>query len=428
MAAANPVDMEVFSPLLKEVYLPIRKKLFPSMHPLIAAARKGGPERVRYTGSDLRFDVKVGRRGGFVSSALGYFPVSKIAREKQGRLGIARSYAQVALDGLALRATTSSKGAYLSVAKKATEDLMEQYKHEQNRIMHGDSLGVRAQFQADPGTGTSWVVDSPYGIASAGPGNLHLEIGDDIAAVDASDFSVHTKAQITGISLSGDNATLTVDTAAAAAIAVNDHIVTAVPTATHATDSSFAAEPHGLKSIVDVENAFATFEGINDPRWVAYKTTSASVDETTLMSALNTIRNRSGEDWMQNPEQMMILTTTGIWQAYGESLLGLRRFSAPEMELKGGFKGVKVGDAVLLQDPWCPRGRLYMIHTPSLIFVDLMDFGELSYQDSPKWSLSTTQDIFTASFGTYWNFGTTKRLANGVISGITDATNYSPVF
>ncbi|KKL78891.1 hypothetical protein LCGC14_2020270 [marine sediment metagenome] len=54
--------------------------------------------------------------------------------------------------------------------------------------------------------------------------------------------------------------------------------------------------------------------------------------------------------------------------------------------------------------------------------------GELSYEDSPRWQLSTTQDIYTATFGAYWNFGTTKRNANGVISGITDTTNYSPVF
>ena len=428
MAAANPIDVEAFTPVLKEVYLPFRKKLFPIMVPALAAARRGSPEHVTYAGNDLRFDVKVGRRGGFSSSVSGYFPKSKVAKERQGRLGIARTYAQVAVDGLALRVASSKRGSYISVAKKVTEDVMEQWKLEQNRIVHCDSLGIRAQLQADPSSGTSWVVDSPYGISGGGPGNLMLEEGDDIAIVDASDFTIHKKAQITGISLSGDNATLTVDTAAAGTEAINDHIVTCPPAAVDATDSSFAAEPHGFKSIVDVESAFATFEGINDTRWVAYKTTSSAVDEMVVQSALNIIRNRSGEDWMQNPKQMLLLTTTGIWQAYGESLLGLRRFNAPELTLQGGFTGVKVANATLLHDPWCPRGRLYMIHTPSLIFIDLMDFGEITYQDSPKWQGSTTQDIFTATFGAYWNFGTLKRNANGVISSITDATNYSPVY
>lgn len=428
MPAANPVDLAVFTPVLKNVYLPFRKKAFPILTPLLAQVKKSGPDRVTYAGNDLFFDVKVGRRGGFVSSAAGYFPTSKIAQERQGRLSIARTYAQVAVDGLALKAARNKKGAYISVAKKVVEDLMEQWTLEQNRILHGDSLGIRAMFQTDPSTGTSWVVDSPYGIASAGPGNLHLEVGDDIAAVDASDFTVHTKAQITAISLSGDNATLTVDTAAAAGIAVDDYVVTCVPSATNANDTSFAAEPHGIKSIVDKEANFVTFEGISDDRWVAYKTTASSLDETNVMSFLNVIRARGGVDWRRNPKSMLLMTTTGIWQAYGESMLGLRRFSAPTMNLKGGFTGVQVGNATLLDDPWCPRGRMYAIHTPDLLWVDLQDFGELSYEDSPTWQLSTTQDKYVSTFGAYWNFGALLRNTHGVITGITDSTNYSPVF
>jgi hypothetical protein len=428
MVAGNPVTLDTFTPLLKDVYLPFRKKLFPMLTPLLAQVNKAGPERVQYAGNDLHFAVKVGRRGGVISSAAGYFPVSKIAQEKQGRLSIARTYAQSAVDGLALKTTASKKGAYISLANKITEDVMEQWKFEQQRVLHGNSLGVRAAFQADPTTSTTWVVDSAYGISGAGPGNLWLEVGDDIAAVDASDFTMHKKAQITAISLSGDNATLTVDTAAGGSEDVNDYIVTAPPAATHASDTSFGAEPHGIMSIVDVEANFATFEGINDARWLAYKTTSSVADELVVMQALNMIRNRSGEDWRADPSEMLLLTTTGIWQAYGESLLGLRRFNAPIMKLKGGFTGVGVGGATLIDDPWCPRGRIYAIHTPSLLWVDLMDWGELGYNDSPQWLPSTTQDKYTATFGTYWNFGTTKRNAHGVISSITDATNYSPVY
>jgi hypothetical protein len=124
----------------------------------------------------------------------------------------------------------------------------------------------------------------------------------------------------------------------------------------------------------------------------------------------------------------LLLTTTGIWQQYGESLLGLRRYNAPVNDLKGGFKGVQVADATLVDDPWAPRGRLYAIHTSDLIFIDLMDFGMLSYQDSPKWMPSTTQDIYTGTYGAYWNIGTLVRNTHGVITGITDSTNFSPVY
>ena len=427
MPAANPVDLEQFTPVLKNVYLPFRKKAFPILTPLLAEIRRGGRESVRYAGNDLFFDVKLGRRGGFSASAQGFFPQSKIAREKQGRLGIARTYAQVSVDGLALKVAQGDRASYISLAKKVTEDVMEQWRIEQERIMHGDGLAIRAVVKTVNGA-TSIVVHNPYGISGAGPGNLHLVEGDDIAVVDVATHQVHGKAQIVSISLNGDDATLTLSAPGINGMAAGDYVVTAVPAAVDANDTSFGAEPYGLKAFVDVEGNFATFEGISDPRWKTYNTTASTIDEMTLMSFLNVIRARGGVDWRNNPRQMLLLTTTGIWQAYGETLLGLRRFSAPTMRLNGGFKGVQVANATLIDDPWAPRGRLYAIHTPDVIFIDLLEFGQLSYQDSPRWMPSTTQDKYTATFGAYWNVGLLLRNTHGVITGITDNTNFSPVF
>lgn len=423
----NPLDIQDFSPVLKNYYLPYRKNVFPINTVLLAQAKKFGAEKVEYAGNDLFFDVKVDRRGGFVSSAKGYYPNAKNAREKQGRLSVARMYATVSVDGLALKATENSKGSYISAAKKIVDDVMDQWEIEQERVLHGDSLGIRATITTATDT-THIVVQNPYGITGAGPGSLHLVEGDTISVRDVTGATHRGKSTISlgGISLSGDSATLTLDTAIAG-MAATDLVFTGVATATHATDDSFGAEPHGIKSILDVENSFATFEGLNDSRWLAQKLTSTTLDETIAMRLLNTIRARSGVDTRKDPKSMLLLTTTGIWQSYGESLLGLRRFSAPIMELEGGFTGTKVANATLIDDPWAPRGRLYAIHGPSTVFIDLMEFGKVGYQDSPKWRPSATQDAFEAMFASYWNYGALVRNSHGVISGITDTVNYSPV-
>jgi len=423
---ADPQILQDFTPVLKNVYLPIRKKIFPINTVLLAQARKLGPEHVTYAGNDLFFDVKVERRGGFVSSAAGFLPVSQIAREKQGRLSVARTYAKVQIDGLALKATNNEKGSYISAAKKIVEDVMDQWEIEQERILHGDSLGIRAVIGTVNST-TQVIASAPYGITGAGPGNLHLVDGDTIAVLNGTTFALRGKTQILSHSNSGDNTTFNYVTAVAGQVA-NDVIVTCVPAAVDANDTSFGAEPHGLKSIMDVEAAFATFEGLNDPRWTANKITSTTVDETIVMKLLNTIRARAGVDWRKSPKNMLLLTSTGIWQAYGESLLGLRRFSAPQMELKGGFTGVQVANATLVDDPWSPRGRLYAVYGPDTAFVDLMDFGEISFQDAPKWQRVSNRDAWEAVFASYWNYGVLNRLSQGVISGITDTVNYSPVF
>jgi hypothetical protein len=423
--ADTPLELQDFTQVMKTVYLPIRKKAFKIMTPLLANSRRMGPKEVKYSGHDLVFDVKFGRRPGFVSSARGYFPRSKMAREKQGRLSIARSYARASIDGLALKATQGDKASYISAAAKVVEDLQEQWQLEQNRVLQGDSLGIRAAVTSVTDT-THIEVESPYGIASSGPGNLHLEVDEDIAVLTAAGVQ-RGKATISAISLSGDTATLTLS-AAIASMAATDVVVSAPPTAIHSTDNSWGAEPHGIKSIIDVEGAFATFEGIADDRWVAQKMTSSTVDEMILMKLLNTIRARAGIDWRQDPSKLLLMTTTGIWTSYGESLLGLRRYDAPTYEIQGGFKGVGVGGGTLIDDPWGPRGRVYAIHGPDTVFIDLMDWGKLAYQDSPVWQRATDRDAWEAPYGVYWNFGCLLRASHGVISSVTDTVNYSPIY
>lgn len=425
----NPHELQDFTDVLKTVYLPVRKNAFQFQTPLLAAAERGGPDRVTYGGHDLVFDVKFGRRGGFVSSTQGFFPHSKKSAEKQGRLGISRSYITVMVDGLAAKATMRDQDSYISAAAKISEDASEQWKLEQNRILHGDGLGVRAVLDSVTST-TVVVADNPYGIADAGPGNLHLTEGEDIAVLSSDGATLRGKTTIssaTPISLSGDLATITY-TSAVSGQQAGDVIVSAVPTAVDANDTSWGAEPYGLMAFVDVEGNFGTFEGINDSRWVATKLTSTTVDETILMRLLGTLEARANLDTRTNPSAMLLLTTRGIWQSYGESLLGLRRFSAPTMTINGGFKATEVAGAALVYDPWAPRGRIYAIHTPDTIFIDLMDWGELTYGDSVSWQRSSTRDAYEAQFGSYWNYGVTMRNSHGVISGITDTVSYAPVY
>jgi hypothetical protein len=429
---ADYQDLADMTPILKNVYMKVRKKAFPFMSVLLAQAKRGGPDKVRYAGNDLFFSVKMGRRGGFVASRSGFLPEHVAAVEKQGRLGIARMYAVGELDGLNARATEDPKGAFISASKKLVEDIMDDWQIEQNRFLHGDGMAVRGVVQSRT-SATVVTVEDPYNISGAGPGGLLLAVGDTVASLDANGSPANVllgKAKISAITHSGDTATITFASSieGSGTIAANDLLVTAVATATDTNDTSHGAEPYGLKAIVDVEGSFATFEGLNDSRWVAQKLTSTTVDETIVMKLLNTIRARAGVEWRGKPGSMLLLTTTGIWQQYGDSLLGLRRFDAPTMQLNGGFTGVQVAGATLVDDPWAPRGRIYAVHAPDTIFVDLMDFGQISFQDAPRWQRAATRDAWQAVYGVYMNYGVTNRVSQGVISSITDTVNYSPVF
>ena len=92
-------------------------------------------------------------------------------------VSVARTYAKVQVDGLALKATNNEKGSYISAAKKIVEDVMDQWEIEQERILHSDSLGIRAVIGTVTST-TVVIASAPYGITGAGIGNrevLNLE-------------------------------------------------------------------------------------------------------------------------------------------------------------------------------------------------------------------------------------------------------------
>jgi hypothetical protein len=240
---AEPHELVEFAPVLKNVYLPIRKNAWSKMSVLAAQAKKIGPEHAKFAGNDLFFDVKVGRRGGFVASASGKLPESLVAREKQGRLGIARNYAKLYVDGLALKVTSDPKGTYISAAKKLMEDVMDQWTMEQNRVLHGDSLAIRAVVVART-SATVVTANAPYGISGSGPGNLFITEGDTLASHDVSaSNALLGKAKVSSISLSGDTATITFASSieGGGTIAVGDLLCTAVPTSVSASDSSYGA-------------------------------------------------------------------------------------------------------------------------------------------------------------------------------------------
>ena len=67
---ADPQILQDFTPVLKNVYLPIRKKIFPINTVLLAQARKLGPEHVTYAGNDLFFDSGTSHRRNAAKIAL----------------------------------------------------------------------------------------------------------------------------------------------------------------------------------------------------------------------------------------------------------------------------------------------------------------------------------------------------------------------
>jgi hypothetical protein len=421
------------SGVLKQVYLKYRTQSFPILTPALANMKrlKPGMANAKWGGQGVYFDAVLTRPVGLSNSPSGYFPPTSQAIERQANIGIERSYVTRQIDGLAIQATASSQAAFVSLARKVMQEAMDAAKLGQQEQLHGNALGIKGVVASVTDT-TTFVIDSPYGVSGAGQGGLAIDVGMYLAFRDSTGATLRGKATVTAATNSGDSVTIDIDSAIASVVAT-DLVVAAT-----SSDDSYDNYVNGFINILNRGGSYASLHGISAssfPRWDATRmvagtdTADASrPSEMDIWQLATLVANRSGKSPFENPDEFLVLTTPGVYRAIAESMLAQRKWDmGSAVELKGGFKALTVFGLPILQDPWVPAGTLYLLHMPSLIWVDLMDFQPISYEGVGPWRFVSGRDAYEWSFGSYWNTGTIQRNAHGVITGYTDTVRYTHV-
>jgi hypothetical protein len=426
------------SGVLKNVYASFRINAFPKLTPLLANVKKGrpgGPERMRWGGNGVYWDVLLTRPVGMSASDAGFFPPTAQVQERQANLGIKRTYVRRQIDALAIAGTSDKEAAFIPLARKLVVEAMDAAQLGQQTVLHGDGTGILSVITTVTDT-THVIVQHPYGISAAGEGGLLHDIGQFIAVYGTGITPLRGTATITAVSNSGDSATLTLDTAISSmvggAVGTGDVIVAA----NTATDDSSNKVPNGLTNVINRGGSYASFEGITQASFARWDTIRfvAGTDtpdatqptEMDLWALIVKVAGKSGKDAGLHPDEFLVLTTPGIEKALAESFLGQRVWESDDQAvLKGGFKAVRIMGIPVVRDYWCPAGTLYLLHLPSLTWVDRQDWVKLQYEDSGPWRFIAGRDAYEINFGSYWNFGALQRNALGLITGYTDTVRYA---
>ena len=435
MSGENPlvISNTDISGVLKNIYEQFRVNAFPKLTPLLAQIKKskpGGPERMQWGGNGVYWDVVLTRPVGMTASDAGYFPPTAVAVEKQANMGIKRTYVTREIDSLAIQGTQSAQAAFIPLARKVVMEAMDAAQLGQQEVLHSNALGIKAVVDSVTNT-TTIVVDNPYGIADCGRGGLLLDQNMYIAVLDSTGATLRGRATITAAvqSSSADTCTLTLSPAISG-MAATDIVVAATT-----QDSSYNAMPNGLTNISNRGGSYASLHGLSSstyPRWDATRLVAGTdtqdanqPSEMDVWELATRVANRSGKNPKTNPGEFLLLTTPGIEKKLAESFLGQRRWDmGSKVTLKGGFEGINIAGLPLVSDFWCPAGTLYLIHVPSLTWVDRQDWVKLSYEDSGPWRFISGRDAYQINFGAYWNFGVIQRNAHGMITGYTDTNRY----
>lgn len=423
--------------VLKNIYESFRINAFPKLTPLLANLKKakpGGPERMTWGGNGVYWDVVLTRPVGMTASDSGFFPPTAQAVERQANIGIKRTYVTREIDSLAIQGTQAANAAFIPLARKIVMEAMDAAQLGQQEVLHGDGRGVKAIVTVVTDT-THITVNHPYGLTNAGRGGLLLDQGMYIAVVDSTGTTVRGRATISSMtqSSSADTATLVLDTAVAGMSAGNDLIVAATT-----QDHSFGAVPNGLINMLNRSGSFNSLHGITAASFGRWDTTRlvAGTDtpdanqptEMDVWELATRVANRSGKNPKTNPGEFLLLTTPGIEKKLAESFLGQRRWDmSNDITLEGGFKALNIAGLPLISDYWCPAGTMYLIHLPSLSWVDRQDWVKLQYEDSGPWRFIDGRDAYQVNFGAYWNTAVLQRNSHGMITGYADTNRYDHV-
>lgn len=433
MSAPLLITNTDISGLLKNVYLKYRTQSFPLLTPLLANMKKLKPgiQGAKWGGNGVFFDAVLTRPTGLTSSDQGYFPPSAQAIERQPSIGIRRTYVTRQVDGLALQATASSQAAFVALGRKVLQEAMDAAKLGQQEILHGDGNAIKGVVSSVTNT-TTIVVNSPYGLASSGQGGLLLDVNMFVAVKDTTGATLRGKALVTAAVNSADNVTLTLGTAIAGMIATDIVVAATV------SDDAYGIYPNGLLNITNRGNNYPSLHGVSAAsfsRWDGIRMTAGTdtadanqPSEMDIWQLATLIANKSGKNPLESPDEFLLVTTPGVYRKLGESFLGQRRWEmGSEKSLKGGFKALQVAGLNLIADYWCPAGTLYLLHLPSLIWIDIMDFIPVAYEGAGPWRFIPGRDAYEYTFGSYWNTGAIQRNALGSIVSYTDTIRYSHV-
>jgi hypothetical protein len=216
-------------------------------------------------------------------------------------------------------------------------------------------------------------------------------------------------------------------------MAVGDKIVSCSD-----SDTSFNNYPGGALAWLNNGGSYNDYLNVNAstyPRWDSTRLTAGTdtpsantPDEMDVWDLARVIAGKSGFNAKATPGEFILITSPGLYKKLAQSFLGQRVYTAgDQMDIKGGFKALNIFGMPMLEDEWMPAGKVYLIHVPSMTWVDQKDFAQVMFEGGPAWRFIAGRDASTISYKQYWNMGPLVRNAHGMITGYTDTKRYSHV-
>jgi len=402
-----PQNLSTYDDALKDFYGVGLKEATNNSNPVMTEATKNDQDIV---GRQAIWSVHTGRSGS--TSARGEGGTLRAAdrqRFTDMREDLSYLYHTIKVSGQAKHLTKNNEGAFARALETEIDGAEKDLKNDIARQVFGQKVtidsalrsGCIATLSSDPGTGTTLTMTG----ASAAE-MRYFFIGQYVTVINSS-ATVYGPYEVTAVSAA--NKTLTIGSAANAAIASGDFVFLSNTTVSTIADTNYDNEINGLRHLINASDTFAGVTVASAPSWASRTAGSSTtqISETLLDTAVEAVETDG-----DGSSPSLFIAEHSQRRKLAQQMQAQKTYDGREMTLTAGWRGLQVARGVLVTDRYCPTNDIFAI-TPKYLsrFVGLDwtwddDDGKVLYK-----ALDGT-DAVEARFKTYMNLVTTVRNAH----------------
>lgn len=410
--ASGPSTLAKVDNILKEVYLPgINDQLQSEIVTLkrIQSTTQGLSSGVG--GKYVRFATKMARNHGIgARREMEALPAARVPTWKDGTLRLSYQYGSLQLSGQTLELAETNAQAFASALEQHMSDLKENLAVDVNRQVYGTSRGTL--MTAASGTTTTAVA------SDAAAQYMEMDMYIDIWDASLGAFDANGPFTVTGISSSGGNTTVTFSPASANAVASGDLL----SRQGSAIDATTGKEIIGFSEIVAASGTLHGIDPSSFPEWASTVNsnggTNRALSEGLMIKMMDDVRRKGSRP-------SVIFTSLGVRRAYFNLLVQQREFVNTK-KFTGGHEGLAFtydGEIPVVADLDAPANKMWFITEKELRLYQESDWHFLN-RDGSNWRMvqqdGNYYDAWSANMVKYFNLGTVRRNAHGLLSDITE--------
>lgn len=337
-------------------------------------------------------------------------------------------YGRVQVSGLAMDRSSGGKAkAFLEAFASESEHVVSYMKKRAAIYLWGAKEGYLGELSADPSTGTTLTLQGPsrtgaWDVMNFNAGTRYIPWASEftIDIIDSDGSTIHQS----GLTVSAVNhsaGTLTIGSAAEAAIEAGDFVAVDRP------DSTWSATHwEGLQAAIDDGSICTTYHGLSRSTYPILKsnrledtTANRPITDNLLEDLCQTVFVNSGRDPSMGKYEIVV--SPSLYARYVSTLLPVKRFNTSE--LKGGHASVDFNGIPLVRDQEAPFGCAYLIDWDSCAFLETTPM-QFRTKDGQALLRIADKDDYEARLVWYGNLLVKNVHAQGVLCNLEDSPYY----